>query len=449
MLDAAKLRALPSGAGAAPLKRTVTIVGSPGPSVHSGPWRHRQAMMRLATVENQEVKAKEPIAKTIAEHAEALGAAVASVYNAVSPGSGTSAPTDNVMPDVSGLTLEQRVYAAQTASAEYVRMYGMPCNLALGANYMPNIALLSAIGQLERLGLIPHIQNFAGCEGGAIIAALLAVGIPVAKIAERAISADFAKMMKSGTFAGRKFTKKHGLVNGKRFVAAFKGILSAEDVAPEITLKELHEQRGGRVAFAAVRVSDTRLQYIDYRTNPDLPLWEAVRAAVSIPTVMQPHKIGNELYISAGTVVGLPMDAFHYNDAANPINQRTIGLLAVCDGISAKPKGGLGATLAAALDCALSTAQRMSIDEQDRARTVVIDCGKMSSLDFTLSEQQRRELMDIGATAVIDHFAAGVTPIANKYGVEHNGFDPADEPQVGEQAAVSSVLRRGQTVTHL
>lgn len=422
---------------AAPLQRTVTVANGGGYFRHCQVMRNARAAQPATAANVQQIRKGVGIIRAQTQLGpEAFAAAVTAVLESES-----EQPAPPPIPTM--LSLEERVSAAQVASSEYVRRYGLPCNAVFGDSYIPAISYVGAVIQAERLGLMAQVRNYAGAGGGAVIAALLAAGIPLVRVGEIVARADFAGMMHVGRFPGRKFAATGGMVSGKRFVRDFRLALRMAIVDDRITMRGLHEKTGGRLVIVAVNMSTTTPVYIDYRTHPDLPLWEAVRMAVGIPAVVRPHKYAGDYYMDAGMIAGLPMNAFHHNDAAHPINQRTIGFLAVCDGISDKPRDSLGAKLSAITDCALSSVQRTSLDEQDRARTIVIDCGKMSALDFAIGPDARSALVDIGANAVVTHFAIGAVPITDKYTVAHNGFSVDDEPPM--QDIVTSVLQRGAT----
>lgn len=460
--------------GAVPLQRTTTIAKNYGAAV-GGARRHQH----MAAVGSAVVAAEAPaaaarpgrrtgvaatacvvsdeVAETIQRgvgvmraqtglNVEAFAAAVSAVLESQpSPGRcDDGAAADAAEPGA--ISLDERVQRAQIASAEYVRRYGLPYNVVLCVAYMPAIAYVGALAQAERLGLLSVVRNWAGVGGSAVIVGLLAAGLTVARIADLALRADFARMMRVGWRGRRRFMRSGGLVRGDRFVRDFRAALRMAIVDEDITLKGLHDLRGGRAVFVVMSLTTTRPVYVDYRTHPDLPLWKAVRMAISLPTAVEPVEHGGDWYADGGALAGIPMAAFHHNDAEHPINQRTLGFMATCDGINDKPRGGLGANLSAVSDAVISTAQRAAIDEQDRQRMIIIDCGRMSSLDFGHSD--RGGLMDIGATAVVDHFACGARPIADKYAVEHNGFSAEDEPADGV-AVVSSVLQKGKTRINL
>lgn len=448
-------RAIP--AGAAPLQRSVTVSNyAPGAAVCSRRHQHMVAAARAQAsgagrVSDANVsKIERGIGIMRAQTGLGLNefaAAVSAVLDTVA-GDGVGDADDAHVPHApASLSLEERVARAQSASAEYVARWGLPCNLIFGAAGMPAIAYAGALAQAERLGLLASVRNWAGCSGGAIIAGLLAAGLPVARIAALARTADLARIMRVGRLAGRRFMRNHGMIDGKRFVVTFRAALRAAVVDDKITLKALHDLRGGRAVFAVTCLTTSRVMYIDYRTHPDLPLWKAVRMAMSVPTVFAPVEHGGDYYTDASVLAGLPVDAFHWDDIA-PINQRTLSFWATCDGVSDKPRDSIGAKLSATADTMMAVGQRFAMDEQDRQRCIMIDCGRMSSMDFALSPAAREALIDAGASAVVDHFAGGARAMVDRYCVERNGMC-ADDQQEEPAAVVSSVLQKGKTRVNL
>ncbi len=415
---------------AAPLQRTVTLTNT----ARAGQPRRAGQRGALSSEHTEAIARQIDLVRTQTGLSPAAFAAAVDAIVHGEPVSVPRPPTER--------SLDDRVAAAQRGSAAYVRRWGIPCNMVLGIAYMPAIAYIGAVMQYARLGLTAQVRNWAGAAVGGLIAALLAAGLTTERLAEIAVSSNFAKITRVGRFPGQKLMRRHGFLTGRRFVKWFKGILRAAIVDENITLQGLHELRGGRLVIAATNLTEVRPVYIDYRTHPDMPLWMAARISVSAYPVVAPAVWGGIAYADAGVLSGMPMDAFYFNDTDCPVNQRTIGLLAVCDGVSSKPADTLGAKMAAVADVGYAAVQRTAMDAQDRERTVVIQCGRMSSYDFSMSRAAREALIDLGATAVVNQFADGVPVIADKWAVASNGFDPADEPEA--QSAVQSVLEKGK-----
>ena len=321
--------------------------------------------------------------------------------------------------------------------------HGGYCNVVFGAAGVCGIAYSHAYMYLQKLGLTKQMKNFAGCSSGSIIAALLAMGATPERINEHTNDQNFSKLINIGARSIVRLGRKAGACKGKEFVLWIQKMIKDATGDANITFGKLHEKTGGRLVIASVRLHENRVVYFDYANEPDMPIWLAIRASCAIPFVFTPVKYKGEYYADGGLLDALPIKAFHYeNDSVDMVNPRTIAFLAINEGISVfqRKKDSSIAQLASILDCIVSRSHQTMMDAQDWARTIVIDCGKISSLDFGINKEQKDMLKESARSAVVDHFASGTVPVCKDYyGPDNNGFSRKDEPERADNAVVKTV----------
>src|SRR5687767_10533781 len=76
----------------------------------------------------------------------------------------------------------------------------MYTNIVLSGGGVRGIALVSALGELEKMGMLKNITNYAGASVGSLIACLLAIGYTVIEIKDILNTIDYDKILddKSG-----------------------------------------------------------------------------------------------------------------------------------------------------------------------------------------------------------------------------------------------------------
>jgi predicted acylesterase/phospholipase RssA len=76
----------------------------------------------------------------------------------------------------------------------------------------------------------------------------------------------------------------------------------------DITFRELYERFGIAFKVGATNLTTTRFELLDHTNHPDLPVYLAVKASITIPFVFEPVIIGEYLYCDGGLCDNLPID---------------------------------------------------------------------------------------------------------------------------------------------
>ncbi len=160
--------------------------------------------------------------------------------------------------------------------------------LALGGGGARGLAQIGVLQVLADNGI--SVRAVAGTSIGAEIGAFVACGLPVAEIVEVATAFDWKLTMQ--LFLPDLATG--GLVSGKRILQWLKDKLG-EDTAIE------------RLAVPYVAVA-TNLETGEEVVIDHGPITDAVRASISLPGTLAPHRLGDRLLVDGGVVNPLPFD---------------------------------------------------------------------------------------------------------------------------------------------
>jgi NTE family protein len=160
--------------------------------------------------------------------------------------------------------------------------------LALGGGGARGLAQIGVLQVLADKGI--SVRAVAGTSIGAEIGAFVACGLPVAEIVEVATAFDWKLTMQ--LFLPDLPTG--GLVSGKEILKWLKDELG-EDTAIE------------RLAVPYVAVA-TDLETGEEVVIDHGPITDAVRASISLPGTLAPHRLGKRVLVDGGVVNPVPFD---------------------------------------------------------------------------------------------------------------------------------------------
>ena len=157
--------------------------------------------------------------------------------------------------------------------------------LVLSGGAARGIAHIGVIEELKNRGY--EITSIAGTSMGSLIGGVYATG-KLAEFKEFMYSLDRSK-----TFRLVDFTlSKQGLIKGDRVLKKMK------DYVPDMLIEEL------ALPYAAVAVDLINKEEVVFRSGS---LYHAIRASISIPTVLTPVKEEKRLLVDGGLLNNIPM----------------------------------------------------------------------------------------------------------------------------------------------
>jgi len=158
--------------------------------------------------------------------------------------------------------------------------------LVLSGGGARGYAHIGAIKVLEQHGFT--ITSVAGTSMGALVGGIYATG-QLEAFKKWLISLDIREILRLTDVT----ISKKGLVKGEKVINKIK------EIVPDRNIEDL------RIPFAAVATDIITGKEVVF-TSGDL--YEAIRASISIPTVFQPHRIGDRYLVDGGILNPVPVN---------------------------------------------------------------------------------------------------------------------------------------------
>lgn len=316
-------------------------------------------------------------------------------------------------------------------------------NLVFKGEGVKGIAYIGALKVLEEYGLVPQIRRVAGTSSGAFISTFIALGGKAADLEAATTSETLRRLLDNSRFA---------LMDLSRLITHFGWYLGnelsrwawnmIERVAGkgDITFSELRQRsEDDPETFKTLSVVATNLSlqapciYNAERT-PEVPIWESLRASMSIPFLFpSPRDAEGNCVIDGGLVYNYPLDLYDLlpacglgDDAGNgadadentPLkkntNRETLGFIVETRDVQQARRlrrgmpdadiKGLRDYIKAIIGLMADQSQNSFLNPDDWSRTVFIEGLGVKVTDFSIPDEMIAKLVASGAEGTRQFF---------------------------------------------
>ena len=270
----------------------------------------------------------------------------------------------------------------------------------------------------DHTDILSGVDTVVAASGGALVGGLWAAGVPLEELCELSLTKDFSSSFRPSlnTLAqtGGAITQQDYQEEVIKMMAHSLG----EEQARTLTLSQLQESLGKTVIFAVLRygmrdlcrdtLGDT-LWYLDPVNHPDLPLFQAIAIACTIPGVVEPAIIpGFDGVFFDGALMNASPFA-----GSDPQETLAIRLVQPVESTRTADARGLrrGAaflmdmlkqTLAFTEELLLST-HHYHESFVDTHRVCEIDCRNFPSLVWKVPREKKEEMVRTGFDTMASH----------------------------------------------
>lgn len=306
-------------------------------------------------------------------------------------------------------------------------------DLVLEGGGVKGIALVGAVLGLHRRGYrFPRVAGTsAGAIVGAVLAALQHAGEDVARLEDIARTLDYRKFRDRGfpgnllgpfgfLTDGLSVLLENGAYEGDYLSGWVAGVLDDLGVRTFGDLRTDDPGDDGRIhhryalVVTASDLSRRRLlqlpwDYEEYGLDPDeQPVAAAVRASASIPFFFEPATLagsrGTSTLVDGGLLSNYPITIFDRMDERRP-RWPTLGVRLDALGIATEPervapvRGPLAMGVALVETSIEANQAEHVLDPCNVERSIAVDTGGVSAIDFGLGEADQAALLEAGRSA--------------------------------------------------
>jgi predicted acylesterase/phospholipase RssA len=181
-------------------------------------------------------------------------------------------------------------------------------HLVLSGGGLLGISYIGLFKYLEESNATNQIKSITGCSAGSIFGTLFILGYKYYEMETIMKSLNFKEFINITADSIIKFSKTKGLNSGNRGLEFFKKMIYDKTGNENTTLLELKQYKNIILQIGVTNLTKMNFEIFNYITKPNLPVYLAIRASVSIPIIFEPVMIDGDVYTDGGVVDNLPIE---------------------------------------------------------------------------------------------------------------------------------------------
>jgi len=304
-----------------------------------------------------------------------------------------------------------------------------PLGIAFEGGGICGLAHIGVCKYLQEQGLYDSLKFFAGTSAGSMIAGLAACRVPVLQLEAALLKFDFESFNNSNwLFLGNTYRliNNYGWSDGQNIEEVYGQLLKNNIGDSEITLGQIYQKYGSGLVITATSWNDRKTYYYTFDSHPDMKLKEAVRRSASYPINFTPAVDGNDYLLDGGILDNYPIRALYpYCEPENVIGCKLIPsdnpsrcpnfplITVVTDSKHSKHSknqkkpdcSSIVDYLSGILEIWQTFALRAHVHSDDWSRSIQINVGNISILNFNISNQTKEWLVRQGYEGAGNHFS--------------------------------------------
>lgn len=180
-------------------------------------------------------------------------------------------------------------------------------NLVLSSGGQYAFSFIGCLKLLEEMDILPSINTFVGCSGGALICGLYLLGYSTKEMYNYYTSNIGSKEITNiSIHSFVNIFEEYGLDNGETFKEIIKKIITNKGFDENITLIDIVKKTGKNLIICVSNMTTSNPEYISIENHPDIPLVTALCMSCCIPVLFKPIKYKDNYYLDGAVIDQFP-----------------------------------------------------------------------------------------------------------------------------------------------
>lgn len=192
-------------------------------------------------------------------------------------------------------------------------------NLILGGGGHKIVIHIGVIKALEEYDQIKNIKKLIGSSAGAFAILFIVLGYSYKEIEKITFALSPKLIHNINTNTVLNFSNTYGIDNSLKLNQIIKNIIYNKGFNPYISLKELYDATHIDFICSTTNLCESSNYLINYKNEPDMPVWLVVRASMGLPFLFSPIKYKNLLLIDGSVTNDIPIEVLTEEERAKLI----------------------------------------------------------------------------------------------------------------------------------
>lgn len=275
-------------------------------------------------------------------------------------------------------------------------------NLIFAGGGIKCLAFIGALEVLDDHGHLTKIKRVIGSSAGAMVAVLVACKFTPMEIYHVISTLNFTSLLDNSSVIRNlwRLIFSYGYYDSWPVIQVVAEALRERGIPDTITFQEVYEQFGTELVITGTCLNKRRVEYFCRKTHPDMSIILATKISASLPIFFEPVEYQGNIYTDGAVLCGMPI---HILKPIDPKLKRTIGLSVICD----RNKGDMEVSnLFEFVETLMYTmskhAEKGKLKEKYLDRIVTIHTKEINTTDFTISQEAKENLVQLGRNAMND-----------------------------------------------
>jgi predicted acylesterase/phospholipase RssA len=282
-----------------------------------------------------------------------------------------------------------------------------PLRIYLSGGGICATAHVGALQELSKHIPLKAIKEWMGVSAGSLIAMCLCIGFTLDELYEFSVRFDFSHIQDPDGIPG--WILHFGMDTGERLQRLVNACLHVKGLSSEITFQEIYQKYGLSLRVLATDLNQATGKCFSPTDTPHYPVSYAVRASMTYPYYFQPFvcPITGHSYVDGGVTSNYPLYLIPKEE-----HSRTWSILLRLTMETAEHLEDLSSDhrLIRPLSIALTEKTNIETTLYD-VECIKIPLNGVSVLDFSLSEEIKKELVRKGSIAVKEFMKGRSRPV--------------------------------------
>jgi len=270
-------------------------------------------------------------------------------------------------------------------------------NLVLEGGGVKGVAYAGVFHAFNAYDKLESIDKVLGVSAGSIAALFLAIGMTPQEMEQALKAIDYNEFQDDSFGAFRdlyRLTTKYGKNKGDFFTHWIEDFLEAYTGSRACTFSELKNLDTSKDLYVGATCLDTGVQEVfSYETYPDMPITIAVRASMAIPFFFTPVTYKGKMYVDGGVLNNYPI---HFFDGVGTTIGVRLDTTEEITGTKEYRRDNVLQYSMSLFNIIYDGLQNNHISKKDWNKTIVVDCGRMSAMDFDINKVEIDRLIQAG-----------------------------------------------------